>query len=309
MHTGLSALILVLPAIAGAAEVAPWAGGPYRSAEFGLFELKSEAGRVSGKYQGGGSCPDFLVDQEIIRGQLEGNVLAGSVLLCQTGPACKQRTYSFLAFLNPVDGGLSAEIKLDAGCASPALKGNRLVLTGASADDKLPAKASPGSASLVAKKKGNPKKNVELAGAAATAGARLLASGDYAGAAQQFENSISYNEKNWTAYFGLGVAQFKIGNVPKAIDSYERARDLARDAKVENPDIFYNLACAYSRHGDKKAAMANLKLAVKLGFALPEQMGSDADLNAIHEDPDFKKLLNQAWTQKNKGGRRGELRP
>lgn len=305
MHTGLSALMLVLPALAGAADGNPWAGGPYRSAEFGLLEFKNEAGRVSGKYQGGGSCPEFQIDQQIIEGQFEGNVLAGSIMLCQTGAACKQRTYSFLAFLNPVDGGLSAEIKLDAGCQSPALKGSRLVLTVASADDKLPGKAVVGSAALIAKKKGNPKKNVELAGAAATAGARLIASGDYAGAAQQFENAISYNDKNWTAYFGLGVAQFKSGNVLKAIDSYERARDLAREAKQENPDIFYNLACAYSRRGDKKAALANLKLAVKLGFALPEQMSADTDLTAIHDDPEFKKLVNQAWTQKDKGGRRG----
>ncbi|MHB8873859.1 MAG: TPR end-of-group domain-containing protein [Myxococcaceae bacterium] len=304
MHTCLAALMVVLPALAGATEGAPWAGGAYRSAELGLLEFKSEAGRVSGKYQGGGTCADFLIEQQIIEGQFEGNVMVGTVMLCQSGAACKQRSYPFLAFFNPLDGGLSAEIKLDAGCTSPALKGTRLLLTAAS-EDKVPGKPVNGSAALVAKKKGNPKRNAELAGAAAVQGGKLIETGDYAGAAQQFEIAISYNDKNWVAYLGLGVAQAKSGKVLQAIDSYERARELARNVRQDHPDIHYNLACAYSRRGDKKAALANLKVAVKAGFAEPEKMGTDADLMAIHDDPEFKKLLGQVWTAKDKS-RRGE---
>ena len=57
-----------------------------------------------------------------------------------------------------------------------------------------------------------------------------------------------------------GVAEFKRGNLLKAVDNYERARDLAKESRQEYPDIFYNLACAYSRLGDKRAAMGRLRV-------------------------------------------------
>ncbi len=309
LRVGLAALSILLPLFAGAAEGAGWAGGLYRSAELGLLDVRMEGGRVSGKYQGEGACPDFQVDQQIVEGQLEGNVLVGTVMLCQTGPACRQRAYPFLAFLNAADAALTADVRLDAGCASPGLKGSRLVLAVAPADSRGPDKEVAGPAAQVARAKGNAKRNAELARTAVVAGARLTDSGDYAGAAQQFEAAISYDERNWIAYEGLGTAEAKRGNVTKAIDAFERARDLAHDARQENADIFYNLACVVSRRGDKKEALGYLRQALRLGFALPDQMNADPDLNSLRDDPEFKKLVSQAAAQKAKGGRHGDRRP
>jgi tetratricopeptide (TPR) repeat protein len=297
MHTALAALLAFFSVLASDSPGDPWAAGSYRSAELGLLEFTSESRRVSGKFQAGGGCAEFQPGQQIIEGQFEGNVLVGTVMLCQSGPACRQQVYPFLAFYQPSNQSLSSEIKLEPGCSSAGLNGS-LLLLGFSPDDP------PGSK---APKKRN-RKNLELHKTALFAGSRLLEAGDYSGAAQQFEVAVSYNDSNWTAYLGLGVAEFKRGNVLKAIELYQRARDLAHEARQDNPDIYYDLACAHSRRGDRKAALANLRQALKLGFALPEQMSSDPDLNKLfRDDPEFKKLLKEAWAQK--GTRRGERRP
>ncbi|MFZ5469375.1 MAG: tetratricopeptide repeat protein [Myxococcota bacterium] len=291
-----------LPAASWAAT--PTLSGLYRAQEAGVLLFTTEDDRVSGKYVSGGACA-FEADQRIIEGRFEGNVLVGSVLLCQTGAACPPKVYPWLAVYHPVSGTLFGEVKLDAACTSPALAGTRLLVSALAAGERPSAgKLSGSSAALIAKKKSNGKKNLELHKDALLKGKRLLEAGDFAGAAQQFAVGISYNESNWTAYFGLGVAEFKRGNVLKAIASYERARELARNVRQNEADISYNLACAHSRLGDKKAALAHLKSAVKQGFSLPEAMSSDADLiRLFQDDPEFKKLVAQAWSLKaRKGG-------
>ncbi len=273
----LAGLIVLLGSTAWAAPN-HWTGS-YRGAELGAIELRTEGARVSGKYKGGGACP-FEVDQQVLSGQLEGNVLVGSLLVCQQGAACGQKVYPVLAFYS--DGKLWADVKLDAGCSSPALRDGRLQLT-ASPDDRT------------ARKKPNTKRVMDLHKRALLEGKRLFEAGDYAGAAQQFEIGITFNEENWAAYLVLGIAEFKRGNVIKAIGAYERARELARDAGLNEPDIYYNLACAYSRLGDRQAAINNLKQAIKNGFGSAELMNSDEDLNALFkDDPEFRRLVQQA---------------
>ncbi len=273
----------------------PTLSGLYRADELGLLLFVTQDGRASGKYHSGGDCL-FQGDQQIVEGQFEGNLIAGTVMLCQSGAACGQKVYPFLGFYDPSEGTLTADIKLDAGCSSPALVGNRLLFRQVSPEEKA------GAAKAGFRKKVSSKKNLELHRRALLEARRLLETGDYSQAAQQFELGISYHEQNWAAYFLLGVAEFKRGNVLKAIDSYERARELARQSRQEFPDIHYNLACAHSRRGDKRAALAErLKKAVSLGFDQPEQMGTDLDLNKLlGDDPEFKRLIDQSWTLKAK---------
>ncbi|MBI3185740.1 MAG: tetratricopeptide repeat protein [Myxococcales bacterium] len=299
----LALLVGFAPAARGAEGVE--VSGLFRAGELGSLELSTEGGRVAGRYRGGGACAELFEGQRVLEGAVEESVLVGHLTLCQTGAACGQKAYPVLVFYNSVDGVLTTDVKLDPACASPALKGSRLTFVPAG-EERSPPK-NPGSASQVAKKKLDPKKNLELQKQALMNGQRLLDAGDYAGAAEQFELGVSYNEANWTAHFGLGLAEFRKGDARRAIASYERARELAKEAKQEDPDLYYNLACAHSRVGDRKAALSSLRQAVKLGFALPEAMSADADLNRLlRDDPEFKKLVNQAWTLKDKSGKKGE---
>ncbi len=267
---------------------APALSGPYKG-ELGVVEFQVDEGRVSGFYEAGGAC-DFAPGRRVIEGQFEGNVLVGSVTLCQVGAECKERVLPFAAFYNAQDRGLTADVKLPAGCSSPALRNARLTLAPSE-------KAAQGR-----RKPFSVKKNAELARSALSAGHRLLEAHQYEEAAQQFEIGLSYDERNWLAYLGLGVAEMRRGNVHKAMDSLERSRDLAKAQRQDDASIYYNIACGHSRLGNKEAALASLAMAIKRGFALPEAMSADPDLKTLAGEGEFKKLLNKAWEQKNKQG-------
>jgi tetratricopeptide (TPR) repeat protein len=294
----------MLPALAIAA---PNLNGLYKG-ELGILEFNTAGTHVSGRLSVAGVCEYGGGEPLLLDGELEGNVLIGKVMLCQTGAACGQKNYPLLAFFNAVDGSLSGDVRLDPGCASPALKGSRLLLTLATAEDKARAKA-PGSAASVARSKLNPKKNPELMLAAFNKGRKFAGEKDYNSAVQQFEVAIAYDETNWVAWLALGVAEFQRGHTRAAIEAYERSSTLARAKKQDNPDIYYNLACAFARLKDRKATLTHLRTAVKLGFAESEEMSKDEDLNRLlHDDAEFQKLVKDAWTLKNNSSaRRGPL--
>jgi dienelactone hydrolase len=62
----------------------------------------------------------------------------------------------------------------------------------------------------------------------------------------------------------------------------------------KDPTLAYNLACALARDGQKAEALKALAEAVELGFRNFEHMRADADLEALREEPDFRRLLERA---------------
>jgi hypothetical protein len=254
----------------------------------GTVEMSQRADRVVGYSAAGGAC-GFLPKRRILDAQLEGNTLVGSVLVCQTGPACPEKTYPFLGFVDVGDGTVTGEVKLDPGCQSPALNGTHLLLEPA---EGLRLKVKP-----------NPRKAASMSRDALSKAQRLLDAGDYAGAAQAFEMGLSYQDQNWPAYLGLGVAELRRGNVPRALDAMERSKEIAVAQGQDHSDIHYNLACALTRNGEARAALESLKRAVKLGFSLPETMSSEQDLRPLHEEPEFEELVKKSAAQKEKQDR------
>jgi Flp pilus assembly protein TadD len=288
-----------MPALAGAG---PSLSGLYKG-DLGIIEFTTEGGHASGRLQIAGAC-DFTGQPQLVDGEFEGNVLVGKVMLCQTGAGCGQKTYPFLGFYNPVDGSLSGDVRLDAGCASAALKGTRLLMTLATSEDRARAKGTA-SASAVAQKKLNFKKNPEIAKQYLLSAKAALTREDWAAAATAFQNGINYDEANWAAYMGLGVAEFNRGNTLEAIKSYQRSSALARSSGKDFADIYYNMACAYSRLGDKRQAISNLRTAVNMGFGPAEVIQGDTDLNGLlRDDPEFVKLVKDAGNAKNNASAR-----
>jgi hypothetical protein len=277
---------------------APTLNGPY-SGELGVVLLETEqGGRVSGHFEHGGQCA-FDPERRVLEGQFEGGVLVGTVTLCQAGPACKERTYPLLAFFNPSDKSLSADIKLEADCTSPALKGKRLVLLPSSSA----ADAEPTQDAMVRKRL---KHNGELAKRAFLSGQKALRTGDFQQAKSQFEIGLSFDERNFAGYLGLGVAEQNLGHTRRALEAFSRSAEL----KPDHPDPYFNIACAYARLGDKKEALSNLDRAVKYGFDEPDLMSGDHDLGKVlSDDPEFRALIAKARDQGARhqaGGRRGE---
>lgn len=287
-----SALLLVWLCAAGVAASAhaapPPVKGLYWSESFGAVQLGVDQERLLGEFQHGGAC-GFENSRQVLRGEFEGNVLAGWVTLCQSGSGCKERTYPLLAVFDPGDRSLTAQVKLEAGCFSPALRGNTLRLEVADEAERgaRPARLNRPPDSRAQRKKAQ--RFRQLATEAILRGDALLKSGDYHAAAQAFARAVSYQDFNYVAYNGLGVAEFLSGNILSALRAYEQAKSLAPG----EADTYVNIASVHARMGDRARALENIRLALRHNLRNPELITHDEDLKRLlGADPEFVKILS-----------------
>lgn len=286
-----------LAAPAWGAPGAPLVAGLYRG-PLGTLRMEYEkSGQLVGRYVAGGLC-DFKSQQRVVEGQFEGNVLVAKVVVCQSGPRCAGKALPTLLFVDPVDGSLTGEVSLDKGCSSPAVDGNRISLAfTAGRNGERGTELSP-------------RRAQELAREALIAGQAHLEAKRLDQAAREFETALGYTEKDWQVFLGLGVVDLERGNAARALKRFEQARALTRGARSEKPDIYFNLACAHARLGDRKAAMAALRTSVRLGFDVPDEMERDSGLSGMFgEDPEFKRLMMQVQGRREKTGRRAQGGP
>ncbi len=83
------------------------------------------------------------------------------------------------------------------------------------------------------------------------------------------------------------------GDYPRA----ELTLSVVSQIHPEDPWNWYSLARAQSQMGQKQKALESLELAVKQGFGDSEKMANDFDLKPLHDEKQFKKLLEE--TKKN----------
>ncbi len=87
-------------------------------------------------------------------------------------------------------------------------------------------------------------------------------------------------------YDDMGRELLGVGRYDEAAKAFTTAA-----AHKDNPaSALYNAACARSLQGDAAAALALLQRAVEEGFANPEHLDEDDDLDAIRNDPRFKQI-------------------
>lgn len=297
--------------ICSAAWGAPALSGLWNAGELGLVEFSSVGeGKLVAKFRRGGQC-NFKPDVQVLTGAFEGNVFVGTVLICQVGTSCQpETTFPFLGVWH--ENSLSGDVKLDSSCRSPGLDNRRLTLVVATAEEKLEVKKdSGGSAAQIASQKPISKREQQdLAEKALLLGHKKMKEGDFRAAAQSFERGISYAEENWGGHFGLGVAELNLKNTDKALASLQRALQLTRNARVNDAElgeIHYNLACAYSRLGQRKEALAALTKAIKMlpAGTMIEQLDGDPDLNPLRAESEFKRLVVDARVASAKAKRKG----
>ena len=298
---GLAAFIAAAPGTARAQSVPHQSvpQGSYQADVWGRVELSAEHERLVGYATDGGPC-HFKPQSRVLEGQLQGGVLVGQLTLCLEGESCPATdSLPILALYSPEDGSLTAYVRPRAGCQAPVLgKGGLLVLH--------PVRGATFSVARLRTEKRNP----EAAKEALERGTRLLGAKEWSGSAAEFERSITQDDRNWVAFFGLGTAWLMSGQAADAIEALHRARTL----NPREPSIHYNLACAYSRLGDKKQALANLGQAVKLGFSITEG-SQDQELDRLlgSDAASYSKymgLLQQAFANnKASAGRRQQTGP
>jgi serine/threonine protein kinase/Flp pilus assembly protein TadD len=63
--------------------------------------------------------------------------------------------------------------------------------------------------------------------------------------------------------------------------------------RPNDPNTLYNAACTYGVLGRKAEALESLRKAVTAGYGNKSWMAKDSDLDSLHGDPEFEKLISQ----------------
>jgi hypothetical protein len=292
--------LLVLLLLSGAARAADARlAGRFRGEGLGELEFRTaDDGRVVARHVSGGACA-FAPEAEVVSGRLEGNVLVGSLTLCQQGVSCATRAYPVLAFVHGGDGSLTAHLKLEAGCSSPALRNGALLrLAPVPLGEAAPVAAAP-PAPRAEPLSAAEQKRFERA---FTRGAGALERSRFEEASRHFGEALALDPTNWGAHLGLGVAHFGRGDAEAALREYA----LARRYNPEEKDVYFNIACAHARLRHREEALGSLREAVARGFEEAEMMAGDADLSALlGQDLEFQRLLAQVRSRAAAPGARG----
>ncbi len=120
--------------------------------------------------------------------------------------------------------------------------------------------------------------------------------------------NTAYDSKNWTKaeplysrlaaahpesgryWYRLGVCRQRNGQHEKAVEAFQKAQAAGTPPAL----AAYNLAAAYATMGQSDKAIAQLTEAVKMGYAQPDEMADDPDLQSIRPDSHFSALLEDA---------------
>ena len=77
------------------------------------------------------------------------------------------------------------------------------------------------------------------------------------------------------------------------LDADESIRHLqtAVALRPNDPNTLYNAACTYGILGQKREALETLKKAFAAGHGNRDWAAKDSDLDILHDDPEFQKLV------------------
>ena len=123
----------------------------------------------------------------------------------------------------------------------------------------------------------------------------LLTNARAKSAARQWEEAVvlwdqvtRVNPVQVSFWLSLGNAALQAKNYRKAIPAYEKAIEL-RGGLPSN--AAYNIACSYALLGEKEPAMQWLQKAFDMGFRNVANAQTDPDLQSLHDDARFQKLV------------------
>jgi serine/threonine protein kinase/Tfp pilus assembly protein PilF len=80
-----------------------------------------------------------------------------------------------------------------------------------------------------------------------------------------------------------------LGRPREAVAELEKAVSM----RPGDPDTLYNAACTYGCLSMKAEALTMFSRSVDCGYSNPDWAAQDSDLNCIHDDPEFKRILQE----------------
>lgn len=114
-------------------------------------------------------------------------------------------------------------------------------------------------------------------------------------AAAAWQRVVEANPVNARFWSQLAEASYEGKEYRKAIVAYEKAMQLGAGFPS---NAAYNIACCYALLGEKELAFKWLEKAFDMGFRNLAHSQSDSDLQSLHSDPRFNKIVGMADVSK-----------
>lgn len=258
----------------------PLIDGEYVVGELGVLRLATtalngskERFRLEGKYVSGTKCA-FVSSEVLLEGVIDGTVLVATLKTCMEGSGCP--TPNDIPLMGVIgEGSVTAYIDLPRGCSAPGLDSQKLTMQATPATLREVAGTYYGQQNFVR---------------AAAVYRRLTETSE---GASDFDVHVQLGSSyNGLKRYGDGRAAFR-----KAMSLPGYGAASAENRAV----LLYNLACAEaglvgSDPEAESSAVAHLKEAIEIGKKAPrlglrENAAHDADLESLHANPEFQKLV------------------
>ncbi len=107
-----------------------------------------------------------------------------------------------------------------------------------------------------------------------------------------FESVLEHDPDHEESLVYLGHCYTARGDVERGLEMDLRLQRL----RPTDPVVHYNLGCSYALLGRNDEAIAALERAVELGYRDALHMAQDKDLENLHRDPRFMKLIRSLLT-------------
>ena len=127
-------------------------------------------------------------------------------------------------------------------------------------------------------------------------GRMALQASDWQAAAKNFKKAVKINPEDGTSWQLLGYSLHAMEKLDEALPIHKKAAEFPQVAPVAS----YNVACVYALKGENELAIQWLEKAAEAGFARPDHIAGDSDMDALRDDERFKKVV--AKITKNAGG-------
>ena len=279
MHrTAWALLALLLPASEAVAR-APVIRGEYDS-PLGRVRITGDGTRFTGRLVAPSAACPFARGEEVLRGTLLDDSLAGQLRVCLSGDGCEAKEEWASAVLLATGERLAGAAHVATpGCAAPLGKQGGVTLAKVR-EGRAPPYA-PGAPAACAP---SPR---ERARALLRDGAGHLAEGNFEAARRRFLEATEADPTVPEAYNGVGVTYRMRNDLREALAWYKRA--LAVDPDFG--DAYYNIACVYALRGKKDLALRYLQIAALNGYATAEGMGTDPDLETLRGERAYRALV------------------
>ncbi len=274
--------------------LAAGSGAPAAAGIDGEYDSPLGRVRVSGDgttYRGvlvepSGACP-FAAGDEVLRGTLLDDSIAGQVRVCLAGAACAERSEWSSAVLLATKDRLCGAVHVEAkGCRGPVGKNGGVVFARA-----RPARPGGARAPRPSPAAGESGKDGRRARARTIMrdGATYLSEGNFEAARRRFLQAIDVDAGLPEAFNGVGVTYRMRDDLARALDWYKKA--LAVDPDFG--DAYYNMACVYAVKGDRQLALRYLQIAALNGYATADGMDRDPDLEPVRGEAAYRALVRQ----------------